>query len=141
MTAQPANAMVFISSDYVVLIVILLVLLIFLLILAIAYMISTLLPMLRCGRHAGVHLHLSATTKNQINRLMQQEHAKNRTEFVQNLITEEITRDSGETEEEESARAAISAYMDSPQARETFRRFVAEILLDEETETDRRRGE
>lgn len=98
--------------------------------------------MLRCGKHAGVRLHLSATTKNQITRLMQQENGKNRTEFVQSLIVEELARESSETgEEEESARAAISAYMDSPQSRETFRRFVAEILLDEEPADDRRRGE
>ena len=128
---EEAQALVFVSSEYFTLIVVLLILLIILLLLAIVYMISTLIPRLTAMKNPGIHLEISETAKQQIERLMKQEGASNRTRFIQSLITEELSRSSSAHTEQESIREAVSAYVDSPEAQDRFRRFVAESLLDE----------
>lgn len=128
---EEAQALIFVSSEYFTLIVVLLILLIVLLLLAILYMISTLIPRLTAVKNPGIHLQISETAKQQIERLMKQEGASNRTRFIQTLITEELRCSHSAHTEQESIREAVSAYVDSPEAQDRFRRFVAERLLDE----------
>ncbi len=129
---EEGHALVFISPEYFTLIVVLLILLIILLLLAIVYMISTLIPRLTAMKSTGIHLQISETAKQQIDRLMKQEGATNRTKFIQSLIIEELSRSHSAYAEQESIREAVSAYVDSPEAQDRFRRFVAESLLDED---------
>lgn len=131
-TEDKAQALVFVSSEYFTLIVVLLILLIILLLLAIVYMISTLIPRLTTMKNPGIHLQISKTAKQQIERLMKHEGESNRTKFIQNLIVEELTRAHSAYAEQESIREAVSAYVDSPEAQDRFRRFVAESLLNED---------
>ncbi len=132
LSADASNAIVFVSSDAVALIIILLVLLIILLILAIIYMISTLIPKLASGKKAKIQLHISETTQQQIDLLMKKEKAANRDEFVLRLIIDELTSTKSTHVEQQSIQEVISAYVGSHETQERFRRFVAESLLGED---------
>ncbi|MDV0442447.1 hypothetical protein [Methanorbis furvi] len=140
LSTDPQHAMIFVSSDAIALIVILLVLLIVLLLLAIIYMISTLIPKLSQAKKAKTPLHISETTKQQISRLMKKEGVTNRDEFVQKLIVEELSCNQSSHAELESIQEVVTAYVESPEAQEKFRRFVARSLLGDD-EGDQRAEE
>ena len=138
LSGEDAQALVFVSSEHLALIVVLLILLIILLLLAIAYMISTLIPRITAIKRAGIRLQISETANRQIEHLMKLEGASNRSEFIQSLIVEELERSHSARAEQESIREAVSAYVGSPEAQDRFRRFVAESLLDEDNDPERR---
>ncbi|WP_338095228.1 hypothetical protein [Methanorbis rubei] len=140
LSVDPQHAMVFVSSDAIALIVILLVLLIVLLLLAIIYMISTLIPKLSLAKNAKIYLHISETTRQQISRLMKKEGATNRDEFVQKLIVEELSCNQSTHAEQESIQEVVTVYVESPEAQERFRRFVAKSLLDDDDQTIEEEG-